>query len=215
MNNKEIERFQFITNGADPKVHIEQTEKVCEGGCKWVQLRMKDFDEEIFLDTALKVKGITDKFNSKLIINDNVNIAKEVGASGVHLGKYDMKVNQAREFMGNSFIIGGTANTFSEVAGISAEGADYIGLGPYRHTTTKKKLSQVLGIISYSSILDQLKEAKVFTPIIGIGGITEDDIDCVLQAGLYGVAVSSVITHAENIVLKTKKIIDKIQNHIR
>ena len=199
MNNKEIERFQFITNGADPKVHIEQTEKVCEGGCKWVQLRMKDFDEEIFLDTALKVKGITDKFNSKLIINDNVNIAKEVGASGVHLGKYDMKVNQAREFMG----------------GISAEGADYIGLGPYRHTTTKKKLSQVLGITGYSSILDQLKEAKVFTPIIGIGGITEDDIDCVLQAGLYGVAVSSVITHAENIVLKTKKIINKIQNHIR
>jgi len=214
MNNKEIERFQFITDGTNPEAHIEQAAKVCEGGCKWVQLRMKDFDEEIFLDTALKVKDITDKFNSKLIINDNLNIAKEVGAAGVHLGKNDMKINQAREFMGNSFIIGGTANTFSDIEEISSEELDYIGLGPYRHTTTKKRLSQVLGIIGYNSILDQLKDARIFTPIIGIGGITEDDIDYLLQAGLYGVAVSSVITHAENIVLKTKKLIDKIQNHI-
>lgn len=213
MNNKKIGRFQFITNGSDPETHIIQTAKACEGGCKWVQLRMKDIDDDIFLNFACKAKSITDKFYAKLIINDNVNIAMEVGAAGVHLGLNDMDIDRARKILRNSFIIGGTANTLSDAVRASSEGADYIGLGPYRHTTTKKKLSPVLGITGYTSIISQLEEAKISTPVIAIGGIREEDIDFILQAGLYGIAVSSVITNAEDLVLKTKNITDKIKKH--
>ena len=102
MNNKVIERFQFITNGPDPEAHIIQITKVCEGGCKWVQLRMKDIDDGIFLNFACKAKEITNKFFAKLIINDNVDIAREVGATGVHLGLNDMDIDKARKIMGNN-----------------------------------------------------------------------------------------------------------------
>jgi thiamine-phosphate pyrophosphorylase len=215
MNNKVIERFQFITNGSDPEAHIRQITNVCEGGCRWVQLRMKDIDESVFLNFAGKVKVITDKFFAKLIINDNVDIAREVGAAGVHLGINDMDIDKARRIMGSNYIIGGTANTLSDAVRASSGGADYIGLGPYRYTTTKQKLSPVLGITGFTSIIKQLEETKISTPVISIGGIEEEDIDLILQAGLYGIAVSSVITNAEDMVLKTKSITDKIKNYFK
>jgi len=213
MNNKAIERLQFITDGADPNAHYEQMAKACEGGCKWVQLRIKDFNEDAWLNLALKAKDITDKFNARLIINDNVDIAKKIGAAGVHLGKNDVSVSQARELMGNGFIIGGTANTFSDIVRVSSEGADYIGLGPYRFTATKKKLSPVLGIKGYTSILEKVQKENILTPVVAIGGIKEDDINLILQAGLYGVAVSSMIVNADDITLKTRTLIDIIKNH--
>ncbi len=215
MNDKVIERLQFITFGADADAHYEQTVKACEGGCRWVQLRIKGFDERIWSDTVLKAKEVTDKFKAKLIVNDNVDIAKETGASGVHLGKDDLSVSEARQILGNDFIIGGTANTFSDIVRVSSEGADYVGLGPYRFTTTKKKLSPVLGIRGYSAILEKVKRENIHIPVIAIGGITEDDISLLLQAGLYGIAVSSVIANADDITLKTMTLIDKIKKHFK
>ena len=215
MNNKVIEKLQFITDGIDPDAHYEQTVKVCKGGCKWVQLRIKGFNEDAWLNLALKAKDITDKFNARLIINDNVDIAKKIGAAGVHLGKNDVSVSQARKLMGNGFIIGGTANTFSDIVRISSEGADYIGLGPYRFTITKKKLSPVLGIKGYTSILEKVQKENILTPVVAIGGIKEDDISLILQAGLYGVAVSSMIVNADDVTIKTRTLIDKIKNHYK
>jgi len=212
MNNKIIERFQFITDGTEPDAHIRQTARACEGGCRWIQLRIKNFDEETWLNVALKVKTITDKYNARLIINDNVSIAKEVGAAGTHLGKNDMGIKQARDLLGTSFIIGGTANTFEDIIGLSLEGPDYIGLGPYRFTTTKKKLSPVLGIEGYISILNNMKENNINIPAIAIGGIKEEDIILLIKTGLHGVAVSSLLVDTDNIRLKTRTIIDNIRN---
>ena len=213
MNNKTIERLQFITDGIDPEAHIRQTLKVCEGGCKWVQLRIKDFDEDTWLNTALKTKDITDRFNSKLIINDNVDIAVKIGAAGVHLGKNDMSVSEARKLTGEDFIIGGTANTYADAAGAAADGADYVGLGPYRFTATKKRLGPILGIEGYSSIQEKLINEGIKLPVIAIGGIREDDVSLLLKAGLYGVALSSEIAAAADIELKTRILIDKIYNY--
>ena len=212
MNNKIIERFQFITNGIEPDAHISQTTKACEGGCRWVQLRIKNFDEETWLNVAFKVKTITDKYNARLIINDNVIIAKEVGAAGIHLGRNDMGIKQARDLLGKSFIIGGTANTFKDIISLSFEEPDYIGLGPYRFTSTKKKLSPVLGIEGYISLLNDMKRNKINIPVIAIGGIREEDIVLLIKTGLHGVAVSSLLVNAENITLKTRTIIENIKN---
>ncbi len=215
MNNKNIERLQFITDGLDPDAHLRQTLKVCQGGCKWIQLRIKDFDSDTWFNTAVKAKAITDKFNAQLIINDNVTIAMKIGAAGVHLGKNDMSVSEARKLMGTDFIIGGTANTYSDIVKASSESADYIGLGPYRYTTTKKQLSPVLGIDGYSSILKKLINEKIMIPVVAIGGIKEDDIRLILKAGLFGVAVSSEILNAGDIELKTMTLIDKINKHYK
>ena len=212
MNNNIIERFQFITDAVEPDAHIRQLKDACEGGCKWVQLRIKEFNDETWLNTALKAKNITDKYNARLIINDNVNITKEVGAAGTHLGKTDMSIKKARDVLGRNFIIGGTANTFEDIVSLSYEDPDYIGLGPYRFTTTKKKLSPVLGIKGYISILNNMKENNINIPLIAIGGIKEEDISSLINNGLHGVAVSSLIVNAENITLKTMAILDNLKN---
>jgi thiamine-phosphate pyrophosphorylase len=215
MNNKVIEKFQFITDGIDPDVHCEQALKACKGGCKWVQLRIKDVNEETWLNTAFKVKYITDKYNASLIINDNADIAKKTGSAGVHLGNNDMRIDKARKYLGDDFIIGGTANTISDVIRVSSAGADYVGLGPYRFTSTKKQLSPVLGIEGFSSVMEKILKENIYTPVIAIGGIKEDDIDLILQTGIYGLAVSSYIAHSDDIKLKTMSFIDKINNYYK
>ncbi len=212
MNNKLIERFQFITDGVEPGVHIRQLTDACKGGCKWVQLRVKELDNQTWLNTAIKAKRITDKYDARLIINDSVNIAKEVGADGCHLGKTDISIKKARDMLGENFIIGGTANTYEDIVSLSSDSPDYIGLGPYRFTTTKKKLSPVLGMNGFISILTRMKENNINIPVIAIGGIKENDINNLINNGLHGVAVSSLIVNAENITLKTRAILDNIKN---
>ena len=129
-------------------------------------------------------------------MNDHPDIAFKAGAYGLHLGLQDMPVAEARAIVGNKMIIGGTANTFEHIKQRVAEGVDYIGLGPYRFTTTKQKLSPILGLGGYSGIMKQVRLADIQTPIIAIGGIELKDIDAIIGAGLLGVAVSGAITYA-------------------
>ena len=89
-----------------------------------------------------------------LILDDHVELAQKLEVDGVHLGKTDMPVAEARQLLGEAFIIGGTANTFEDVEMHYRAGADYVGIGPFRFTTTKKNLSPVLGIEGYTSITD-------------------------------------------------------------
>ena len=137
--------LQFITHQTDTISYLHSAELVLKGGCKWVQLRMKEASTEEIKKTAFKVRKLCKLYNATFIIDDHVVIAREVGADGVHLGKNDLPVAEARKIVGNSFIIGGTANTFEDIEHLVSAGADYIGLGPFRFTETKKNLSPVLG----------------------------------------------------------------------
>jgi thiamine-phosphate pyrophosphorylase len=114
----------------------------------------------------------------------------------VHLGKQDMAPAEARALLGPQFIIGGTANTFAAIEGLVAAGVDYIGLGPLRFTTTKEKLSPILGLAGYADILGQCRAAGFTTPIVAIGGVALADIPALLATGLHGVAVSGAIGNA-------------------
>jgi thiamine-phosphate pyrophosphorylase len=131
-----------------------------------------------------------------LIINDNVTIAKEIGADGVHLGKNDMHPTEAREILGGEAIIGGTANTIEDVVQLSGSGVNYIGLGPYRFTTTKDKLSPILGLEGYMKIMREVQMMSIDIPIIAIGGIVPGDVAALMETGIYGVAVSSAINQS-------------------
>jgi thiamine-phosphate pyrophosphorylase len=198
---------QFITHHTDRYSYIDSATLALKGGCKWVQLRMKDADKELIYNTALQIKALCREYNATFIIDDHVDIAKSVGADGVHLGKLDMPIAEARQLLGDKFLIGGTANTFQDVKNHYEAGADYIGCGPLRYTTTKSNLSPILGYDGYQKIIEQMRVAQINIPIVAIGGIAESDIAHLMQIGLNGIALSGSILRAENPINEMNNII--------
>jgi thiamine-phosphate pyrophosphorylase len=190
--------IQYISQGSTQQEQLLNIEQVLKAGCTWVQLRFKHADEALFLDTAQKAKQLCDRFQAVFIVNDNVAIAKEVGSHGVHVGLTDTNVREAREILGDDKIIGGTTNTYEDVLQRIEENCDYIGLGPFRFTTTKEKLSPVLGLEGYKEIINRLKEANKHIAIYAIGGIEEHDIQVILDLGIQGVALSGLLTNNVN-----------------
>jgi thiamine-phosphate pyrophosphorylase len=187
-------------------------EQVCKGGIKLVQLRLKDLPKSELGAIAYQVKKVTDSFGALLVINDNPEVAVEVGAYGVHLGMSDMHPKEARRIVGNNTIIGGTANTFSRILELH-EYVDYFGVGPFRFTQTKKNLSPVLGIEGYLSILHEMYLHKVRKPVYAIGGILGNDIPTLMETGIHGIAVSSVISKSKAIIQTSQNLITVLNSY--
>ena len=199
--------LQFITHYTDRYTYYDSAHMALEGGCRWIQLRMKDTPANEVEREARRVQDLCRAYHATFIIDDHVELAKELKADGVHLGKKDMPVAEARRMLGSGFIIGGTANTFDDIKMHYDAGADYIGCGPFRFTTTKKNLSPILGLEGYRSIVRQMKEADIRLPIVAIGGITFEDIPAILQTGVTGIALSGTILRADNPVEETRRIL--------
>lgn len=195
---KDIANLQYITQPIAGLSTIDQVKEMCLAGVKWIQLRLKDADEFVWEQEAIEVWEVCQDYGVTFIINDNVEVAKRVMADGVHLGKEDMKPSEARKILGNEAIIGGTANSFQDILTLQKEGIDYIGLGPFRQTETKKKLSPILGIDGYENIIAKCRQANVTIPIVGVGGIALEDIKLLRKSGLHGVAVSGLLAKAKN-----------------
>jgi len=193
-----IDQLHYISQQQDNLTHIEAIHQALEGGCKWIQLRVKNQSDAIVRGYAFEAKSLCDKYNAKLIINDFPHIAKEVEAYGVHLGLSDMPVAEAREIVGEKMIIGGTANTFEDILLRVKEGADYVGLGPFRFTKTKEKLSPILGLEGYQNITSKLRDFNINIPTIAIGGIEVDDVESIIATGVFGIAISGTITFAND-----------------
>ena len=145
MEDKTVE-LQFITHFTDTYSYYDSARMALEGGCRWIQLRMKDTPVDEVEREAIRLQGLCKDYGATFVIDDHVELVKKIHADGVHLGKKDMPVAEARGILGKEFIIGGTANTFDDVKMHYKAGADYIGCGPFRFTTTKKDLSPVLGL---------------------------------------------------------------------
>ncbi len=206
-----ISRLHYITQEVDGVSHDQLAELACEGGADWVQLRVKNKSYNEWLEIALKTETVCRKHHTKIIINDNVKLAKAIRADGVHLGKEDMSPIEARELLGKGFIIGGTANTFEDIERLAASGVDYIGLGPFRFTSTKENLSPVLGLGGYEQIIKKCNEKGITVPIIAIGGIKVEDVKTIMDKGVYGIAVSSAINLSEHKGETTKRFLNKIK----
>ena len=190
--------IQFITHSNNRYGYVDGARLALEGGCRWVQLRMKEATEAEFMAAAAEIGRLCKEHGATFVLDDHVEWVEKTGADGVHLGKNDMPIDEARKILGSDKIIGGTANTFEDVERLYRQGADYIGCGPFRFTTTKKNLSPVLGLEGYQHIVDQMKSHGINLPIVAIGGILESDIKSILATGVSGIAVSGGILHAEN-----------------
>ena len=190
--------IQFITHSNNRYGYVDGARLALEGCCRWVQLRMKEATEAEFMAAAAEIGRLCKEHGATFVLDDHVEWVEKTGADGVHLGKNDMPIDEARKILGSDKIIGGTANTFEDVERLYRQGADYIGCGPFRFTTTKKNLSPVLGLEGYQHIVDQMKSHGINLPIVAIGGILESDIKSILATGVSGIAVSGGILNAEN-----------------
>ena len=202
--------IQFITHSNTRYGYVEGARLALEGGCRWIQLRMKDAQEVDFLLAAKQIGAMCKEYGATFILDDHVEWVGITGANGVHLGKNDMPVDEARNQLGANRIIGGTANTFEDVERLWRQGANYIGCGPYRFTTTKKNLSPVLGLDGYRHIISKMKAHDINIPVVAIGGILQPDIKDVMATGVSGIAVSGAILNAENPVEEMKRFIDSL-----
>lgn len=204
--------LQFITHYTNTISYLDSVRLALEGGCRWVQLRMKGASEEEMLPVALEAQRMCREEGATFIIDDHVELVRRIGADGVHLGKNDMPIDEARSILGSGFIIGGTANTFDDVLMHHRRGADYIGCGPFRFTTTKEKLSPVLGLEGYRSIMEQMKAAGLDMPVVAIGGITAADIPSIMATGVTGIALSGSVLRAADPAAEMARLIAITEN---
>ena len=199
--------IQFITHETGSIGYVEGARMALEGGCKWIQLRMKDASDDEVRQAAAEIQPMCKEHEAVFLLDDRVELAKELHADGVHLGKNDMPIDEARRILGEEYIIGGTANTFDDIQRIASQGADYIGCGPFRFTTTKKNLAPVLGVEGYRDIIAKMRNAGINIPMVAIGGITPDDIDEILATGVQGIAVSGTVLNADDPVAMMKSLL--------
>lgn len=181
----------FITHASPgaPSL-LEQVEAACRMGVQCVQLRMKRASDREMLETAFRAVEICRRYGVLFIVNDRVQIARQSDADGVHLGQTDMSTGEARALFGADKIIGRTCNTREQVCEAIADGADYLGVGPYRYTATKENLSTVLGLEGYRKLMNTMIAENLRIPVFAIGGITDADESLLMDAGVQGVAVS-------------------------
>jgi thiamine-phosphate pyrophosphorylase len=206
MNNHQL---QFITHYNDRYSYVDSARIALEGGCRWIQLRMKEASEKLLEETALAVQRMCKEHGATFIIDDNVHLVKRIGADGVHLGKNDMPIAEARKILGNDFIIGSTVNTFEDIVNILRTATpDYFGCGPFRFTSTKQNLAPTLGTEGYRAIVTQMREHDIRIPIVAIGGITKADIPTIMACGMSGIALSGSILNAQDPI-------DEMQNMLR
>ena len=188
--------LQFITNESARLPIPEQVRLAIEGGCRWIQLRMKHATDAEVAEMAREITPICRDNDAILVIDDRVDVVMETKVHGVHLGKEDMEPAKAREYLGPHAIIGCTANTAADILALAPLDIDYIGLGPFRFTTTKERLSPVIGAEGYRKIIAEVRAAGCELPIVAIGGIEPSDVPLLLETGVNGIAISGAIVNS-------------------
>ncbi|MGJ1204158.1 thiamine phosphate synthase [Sphingobacterium lactis] len=197
---KTISRIQYISSGETFHEQLQHIQMALDLGIDWVQVRWKGAPEEDLMALAITAKERCQAYGAACILNDHLKVANAIGADGLHLGLQDAPISAAKALLDHK-IIGGTANSLTDVQQRIDEGVDYIGLGPFRFTTSKKQLSPILSISGYIQILDHLNaHATPCPPIIAIGGIQTRDVPALIEIGVHGIAISGLLQqHPEEI----------------
>lgn len=207
-------KLQYISQGKTIEEQLYNIHQALDAGCDWIQMRFKNQTAKDTFTLAESVKFLCEEYLANFIVNDNLYLAQQIAADGVHLGLTDMNIAEARAILGNTKIIGGTANTFEDIQNHVKNGCDYIGLGPFRFTKTKEKLSPVLGLSGYLQIMQKLKTNKIKIPVYAIGGINLKDIDPLIETGIHGIAVSGMITECDEKAKTIQQLNEKLYANV-
>ena len=192
MKNIDLSLYLVTDKSDDVEKFLNTIEEAIKGGVTVVQIREKTADTLDFYNLALKVKGITTKYNVPLIINDRVDIALAIDADGVHVGQSDMPCDVTRRLIGEDKILGVSASTVDEAQKAEKDGADYIGTGAVFPTATKDDAPSVTK--------EELKEVvdSIEIPVVAIGGINLENAHKLVDTGIAGLSVVSAIMSADN-----------------
>ena len=193
MRNERYSPLMFVTPERALPDLLLLIKAFLDGGGRWVQLRIKNSTQSEWLDAATQVCALCRGYGATFIVNDSPYVALACGADGLHLGKHDMTVSDARKVVGSEMIIGGTANTLDDMMALANAEVDYIGLGPFRFTSTKKNLSPIIGINGYRHLMKAFRSSGSKTPVTAIGGILPEDVPALLATGVDGIAVSGCL----------------------
>lgn len=188
------------------KTLYEAVEDAILGGVTIVQLREKNLSYKEFLKIAKELKKLTDKYNIPLIINDNIQIAKEIDASGVHLGQSDENIEKAKKILGKNKLIGISVGNEKEAREAISLGADYLGIGTIFYTKTKKDIKTPIGIEGLKKVV-----TNITIPCVAIGGINKKNIKEIMQSGVDGVAIISDILEKDDIKKASEELINCIR----
>lgn len=202
--------LQFITNENSKVSPERQILDIIEGGCRWVQLRFKEASDQDIKDLFFKIREKAKETLTTIIINDRVELARSLaadGVAGVHIGLEDMSASEAREKLGPDAIIGVTAHSFDELKAYKGLDVDYVGIGPFAPTDTKKNLAPVLGLEGIAEMVLLAKDSGIEFPLVAVGGVKLEDVASLLEVGANGIAVSGALANADNIIEETKKFI--------
>lgn len=205
--------LQFITNEHSAVSPSRQILEAIDGGCRWVQIRMKEASDEDIRNIFFEIRDRAKETMTTIIIDDRVELARSLaadGVAGVHIGRDDMPPSEAREKLGPDAIIGVTAHSFDEVKVFKGLDVDYIGVGPYAPTDTKEKLAPILGLEGIAEIVALARDFGMEFPIVAVGGIRIEDVKPLLEVGANGVAVSGAIANSEDIKAATAGFIGQL-----
>lgn len=207
--------LQYITNTESPSSVTDQIRAVLNGGCRWIQIRMKeatDLEVRNVVETVMPWCLETESF---LILDDRVELAKELQVGGVHLGKTDMLPSQARIVLGAGAVIGVTANNIDDVKAVRGLDVDYVGIGPFADTKTKKNLAPILGLEGIRRIVTEMKLEQIELPTVAVGGIRLSDVVPLMETGVNGIAVSGAIAYAPDMQKATEDFVKALEPFIR
>ena len=182
-----------------------QVESAIKGGATFIQLREKDLDEADFLSEAKEIQKLCREYNVPFVINDNVDIAAQIDADGVHVGQSDMEAGDVRKKLGADKIIGVSAQTVEQALKAQEHGADYLGVGAVFPTGSKADATEV----SHQT-LKEICEA-VDIPVIAIGGITKENVSELKGSGICGIAVISAIFAQKDIRKASAELKQKVE----
>ena len=185
---------------------LEQVEQALRAGVTMVQLREKNMNKEQFLEEAIQMRRLTKKYQVPLIINDDMDIAIQSGADGVHVGQDDMDATMARALIGPNRILGVSVHSVKEATIAWKQGADYLGVGAVFNTATKHNVTSM----PYHTLKNICQ--SVYIPVVAIGGIQLSNIQKLKGSGIQGVAVVSAIFGSKSIDEATKQLHHSVSN---
>lgn len=208
-------RLMFITQQESHYSLREQVDSFLTAGGRFLQYRVKSTRFTAIASQGKRLLNQCQEHKARLIINDFVDIAQQIGADGVHLGHDDTAPEIARQRLGCGAIVGATAHNLEELMALPFDAIDYIGLGPFRFTNTKRNLAPILGLKGVESIMRAVRDANITTPIYVVGGVEALDIRELFALGVYGIAVSGGIALASDPTFATHKFLETIEKNLR
>jgi len=186
----------------------ETVREALEGGVRAIQLREKDLPDEELFRVALDLRTLTREFGSHFLINSRTDVCREVGADGVHLGRFGISIAQARHELGSSCLIGYSAHSVSEALIAEKAGADFVTFGPVFHTPSKADYGDPAGLVALEEACSTLD-----IPVFALGGVKQGNIPDVMAAGAKGIALISAIIAAQDPRAEAFSLLKTIDSH--